>query len=58
MLEGYKTIIFSALALVSTLLFAFGLIDQPTLITLLGIFGASGAISLRSAVKKIEVVKK
>jgi len=58
MLEGYKTYVFSGLCLISTLLFAFGLIDQDVLITLLGIFGASGAVSMRAAVKKVAVNNK
>ncbi len=51
MLNGYKTYIFGALALVSVLLKAFSLIDEETLLKLLGIFLSAEIMSVRSAIK-------
>jgi hypothetical protein len=50
MLKGYKTYIFGALAVISVILKWGGLIDDPTLLTLLGIFLAGEGVSLRSAI--------
>lgn len=58
MLSGYKTYVFSALLVISALLFAFGLIDREALITLVTIFGGGGLISTRVAIKKIEAIGK
>lgn len=50
MLNGYKTYIFGALAIVSVILKWGGLIDEVTLLALLGIFLSSEGMSLRSAI--------
>ncbi len=55
-LNGYKTYIFSGLLIVSALLFAFGVIDKETFMTLATIFGGGGLISGRIALKKVEKV--
>ncbi len=50
-LEGKKTYIFGVLAIISVGLRAMDLIDQETLIYLLGIFLAGEGMSIRSAIK-------
>jgi hypothetical protein len=52
MLNGKKTYIFGALAICSVFLRVFDLIDHETMIALLGIFLASGEISLRHAIAR------
>lgn len=51
-LEGYKTYILGALALVTIVAAHFGIVDTDTANTLLAVFGFGGLISLRAAVKK------
>ena len=51
-LDGKKTYIFGGLAIISVLLRAFGLIDDETLLKLLGIFMSGEIMSVRSAIKK------
>lgn len=52
MFNDKKTYIFGALAVVVVLLRVFELIDQETLIQLLGLFLAGGGVSLRHAIAK------
>jgi hypothetical protein len=54
MINGYKTYIFSALLVVFSVLYAFGIITTETFLTLIGIFGGSAIASERHAIKKIE----
>ena len=49
-LTGKKTYIFGALAVISVILKWGGLIDEVTLLSLLGIFLAGEGIGLRSAI--------
>ncbi len=54
MFNGIKTYAFSVLVIVSSLLFAFGLIDVDAFLALVGIFGGGAVASERHAIKKIE----
>ncbi len=51
-LEGKKTYIFGVLAMISVGLRIFNLIDDETLIKLLGVFLSGEIMSVRSAIKK------
>jgi hypothetical protein len=50
MLQGYKTYIFGGLSIISVILKLVGLIDNVTLLALLGIFMPAEGMALRSAV--------
>ncbi len=52
MLQGKKTYIMGALAIISVLLSAFDYIDYETLLALLGIFLGAEGMALRDAIKK------
>ena len=50
MLDGYKTYIFGAWAIIAVILKAFGVIDDQTLFVLLGIFLPAEGMALRRAI--------
>lgn len=52
MLQGKRTYIFSGLVVLFSVLFAFGVIDQETFITLIGIFGGASMYTMRLALNK------
>ncbi len=54
MLEGKKTYIFGALAMLSILLKVFDYIDTETMMLLLGTFLAGEGLGLRHAVEKLD----
>ena len=51
-LKGKKTYIVSAATAILVFLHSIGVIDEQTMTTLLGLFGAAGLASLRAGVSK------
>ncbi len=54
-INGSKTYLMGALAVVSVLLKVFEVIDYETMLVLLGVFFAGEGVALRHAIKKTEV---
>jgi len=53
-LAGYKTYVSGALIILSAILYALGLIDHKTFMTLIGLFSGTGLVALRKGVEKAE----